>query len=80
VKEVINVQTCPLCRGLHTYRIAVETQPDVRSVTQPLKARRRTFRGAFVCPTLGKEFKGSTTVLVDPGEGVKSAKVVGVEA
>lgn len=77
--EVVNTQTCPLCGALHTYRLAVETRPDASTLGKPLRSRRRTFAGAFRCPTRNEEFRGSTTVLAAEGEEIVSINVARVE-
>jgi len=78
--EVVNAQTCPLCRAVHTYRLEVETQSDEATRALPLKSRRRRFAGAFPCPTTGQSFRGSATLLLTPGQRISSVKVTGVEA
>jgi len=77
--EVVNTQTCPLCRQLHTYKLDVQTTPDPDTGRLSLRQRRRKFAGAFPCPTLGKTFRGSATLLLSPGERISEVKVVGVE-
>ena len=77
--EAVNAQTCPLCGGLHTYRLVVETRPDPDTVGLPLKKRRRRFAGAFPCPATGKSYKGSATLLLTPGERISGVTVAGVE-
>jgi len=78
--EVINAQTCPLCKKVHTYRLEVETRRDDDTLGLPLQKRRRRFAGAFPCPETGKIFRGSATLLLTPGERIAEVKVAGVEA
>jgi len=77
--EAVNAQTCPLCRAVHTYKLVVETKPDPDTALLSLKKRRRRFVGAFPCPTTGQSFKGSTTLLLTPGQRISGVKVAGVE-
>jgi len=77
--EVVNTQNCPLCGALHTYNLKVETTPDPDTRKLSLRQRRRKFAGAFFCPVLGKQFRGSATLLLSPGERISGVTVVGVE-
>ena len=77
--EAVNVQTCPLCRAVHTYRLSVETKPDPDTAALPLKKRRRRFAGTFPCPVTGQSYKGSVTLLLTPGERISGVTVAGVE-
>lgn len=78
--EAINTQTCPLCGGMHTYKLAVETRKDPDTAALPLRKRRRRFEGAFLCPVQNKPFKGSATLLLPSGEHFTSVKVEEVHA